>query len=334
MVRSWKESIVNEVTEYTRRPRLEYEEWRTSLASACAQFDPEFVEPESFMGWAQRRTIYNFTAGEVGTNSRRVERTHRHTKLDGVDFYNALFQLAGNSFLAQYDEVVELKVGDLVVVDATKPLTFLQPDGVGQRLCLHLPRRAFVSHLGFAPPATVSGGRSPAMHALFQLVQQEMEDEELISPQAAACMHLAIYDLLGAHLAPSDRQPASTHTEELFANICRIIRASFTDPDLSPGQVAAEVGISLRYLQKLFTARGESCGRFIQSLRLSHAEHLLHRSELIGRDQPLGEIAFASGFSDYGFFSKKFRQRFGRAPGAHRRSPKSAGTTDGDDPAT
>jgi AraC-like DNA-binding protein len=135
-------------------------------------------------------------------------------------------------------------------------------------------------------------------------------------------MHLAVYDLLGAHLAPSDPEPASAHTEKLFVKICGIIRARFTDPDLSPGQVAAEAGISLRYLQKLFTARGQSCGHFLQSLRLSHAEQLLHRRELLDKDQPLSHIAFASGFSDYGFFSKKFQQRFGCAPGAHRRNPR------------
>jgi AraC-like DNA-binding protein len=156
------------------------------------------------------------------------------------------------------------------------------------------------------------------MRALFQLVRQQMDGDEAASPETDAFMNLAVYDLLGAHLAPSDPRPDLAHTEKLFASIRGIIEARFIDPNLGPGQVAAEAGISLRYLQKLFAARGTSCGQFIQSLRLSRAEQLLRRRQLLDRDQPLSEIAFASGFSDYGFFCRKFHQRFGCAPGAHR----------------
>jgi AraC-like DNA-binding protein len=296
---------------------LGYEEWRASIISTCGQFDPEFVEPNAFVGWLRNVTIHNFGAAEVASNSPRIERSDRHTRLDGYDVYGAVFQVSGTSFVAQHDEVVELKPGDLAVVDATKPLTFFQPNGLAERLCLHLPRQALVSHLGFEPPAALPGRRTRATRALFQLVRQQMDGDEAVSPETDAFMNLAVYDLLGAHLAPSDPQPDLAHTEKLFARIRGIIEARFIDPNLGPGQVAAEAGISLRYLQKLFTARGTTCGHFIQSLRLARAEQLLRRRQLLDRDQPLSEIAFASGFSDYGFFSRKFQQRFGCAPGAH-----------------
>jgi AraC family transcriptional activator of tynA and feaB len=314
-------SIVRDIVERADAPIVDeqglgYEEWRASIISTCGQFDPAFVEPEAFVGWSRSLTIHNFSAAEVGSNSPRVERNDRHTRLDGYDIYGAVFQVRGTSFVAQHDEVVELKAGDLAVVDATKPLTFFQTNGVSERLCLHLPRQTLVTHLGFEPPAALSKRRTRAMRTLFQLVQH-MDDDPVVSPETDAFMHLAVYDLLGAHLAPTDPQPNLAHTEKLFAKIRGIIGARFTDPDLGPGQVAAEAGISLRYLQKLFTVRGYSCGHFIQSLRLSRAEQLLRRRQLLDRDQPLSEIAFASGFSDYGFFSRKFQQRFGCAPGAH-----------------
>jgi AraC family transcriptional regulator, positive regulator of tynA and feaB len=37
--------------------------------------------------------------------------------------------------------------------------------------------------------------------------------------------------------------------------VCGIIKDRFADPGISPHEVAAEAGISLPYLQKLFTAR-------------------------------------------------------------------------------
>jgi AraC-like DNA-binding protein len=130
-------------------------------------------------------------------------------------------------------------------------------------------------------------------------------------------MHLAIYDLLGALFATPDLQAPSSHSNKLFTRVCSIIKTRFTAPDFGPREAAAEAGISLRYLQKLFTARGTSCTNFLRSVRLDHAACQLHRRTLLGPRRPISEIAYASGFNDYTHFARQFRRRFGRAPGAH-----------------
>jgi AraC-like DNA-binding protein len=76
-------------------------------------------------------------------------------------------------------------------------------------------------------------------------------------------MQLAVYDLVGALFAPSDPWPVSRHADKLFARICGVIKDGFSDADFGPVEVAAEAGISLRYLQKLFTERGSTCSEFI-----------------------------------------------------------------------
>jgi AraC-like DNA-binding protein len=96
-----------------------------------------------------------------------------------------------------------------------------------------------------------------------------------------------------------------------------VIKDGFVDPDLDPFEVAIRAGISLRYLQKLFTERGSTCSEFIYSFRLDYAAHLLQRQSALGASQALREIAYASGFRDYSHFARRFRQRFGHAPGAH-----------------
>jgi AraC family transcriptional regulator, positive regulator of tynA and feaB len=83
-------------------------------------------------------------------------------------------------------------------------------------------------------------------------------DAEPSFASADRYMSLVVYDLLGALFAP----PAplgSRHNDKLFMRACRIIKNRFADPDISPREVAAEAGISLRYLQKLFTVRGSTC---------------------------------------------------------------------------
>jgi AraC family transcriptional regulator, positive regulator of tynA and feaB len=130
-------------------------------------------------------------------------------------------------------------------------------------------------------------------------------------------MQLVVYDLLGALFAPSDQSSGSRHTEKLFARVRGVVKEGFVDPDFGPAEVAAKTGISLRYLQKLFTQRGSTCSEFIYSLRLDHAARLLSRREALRSGQPLSEIAYACGFHDYTHFARKFRHRFGHAPGAH-----------------
>ena len=130
-------------------------------------------------------------------------------------------------------------------------------------------------------------------------------------------MQLAIYDLVGALFAPSDPWVGSRHSDRLLKRIRGIVEDSFADPDFGPNEVAAETGISLRYLQKLFTERGSTCSEFIYSRRLDHAARLVNRRASLGTNQPLSEIAYACGFRDYTHFARKFRHRFGHPPGAH-----------------
>jgi hypothetical protein len=53
------------------------------------------------------------------------------------------------------------------------------------------------------------------------------------------------------------------------------------------------MGISLRSLQTLFTARGTSCGQFIRASRLNYAATLLRRRAELKRASPLSEVAYA-----------------------------------------
>jgi AraC family transcriptional regulator, positive regulator of tynA and feaB len=118
---------------------------------------------------------------------------------------------------------------------------------------------------------------TPAARLLFDLVRGADQDGESAFSPADSYMQLAVYDLLGALFAPCDPSPVSRHADKLFARIRGVIRDGFADPDFGPREVAAVTGISLRYLQKLFTARGLTCSEFIYALRLDYADRLLHR---------------------------------------------------------
>jgi AraC-like DNA-binding protein len=296
---------------------LNYEQWRDALRPDWGLYTPD--RPKCFVGHVRSRNICGLKASQISNNARRCERTRRDIRLDGVDHWYAVFQIGGRSTIIQDYRAVTLAAGGVALIDSAQPVTYVN-GGYEQWLSVQLPRRSLASYLGFEPQSGALGqGNSRVARLLYQLAQDAAEDEESVSASAGAHMQLAFYDLLGALVARPDTLPVCAGTEKLFKRICGIINDRFADPDLSPGVVAGEAGISLRYLQKLFTARNLTCGHVIQSVRLEHAARLLQRRASLNHIAPISEIAYVSGFRDYTHFARKFRHRFGHSPGVHAR---------------
>ena len=300
-------------------PALDFEAWRVLIQSFCGRYNPEGIEPSVFAGWVRPFSLWEFLALDIGSNAQRIERTKRDVRLDGMEYYAAVFQLAGRSAISQNDQVASLAVGDIALKDATRPFTYLSSDENTQWNCLsiQMPRQALVSHLGFEPQGGLFRRGTLAGRLLLDIFRNADNAERIAYASADSYMRLVIYDLVGALFAPSDPWPTSRHADRLFARIRKVVMDRFADPDLRPRDVAAELGISVRYLQKLFTLRGSTCSDFIQSLRLDYAVRLLHRRALTKTGQPLREIAYTCGFRDYSYFAQQFRRRFGHPPSAH-----------------
>jgi AraC family transcriptional activator of tynA and feaB len=297
---------------------MDYGAWSALLRSLCGRHNLVDVDQNSFSGWLRSLSVCGFTAVDICCNAHRFERTHRDVRLDDFDYYKAVFQLAGHSTIYQNDQCVRLAVGDVALVDAARPIACVSDDVRVQRLSLHLPRRSLVSHLGFEPQGGVCGhGGSPAGRLLYEVVHDARKGVGPASPPVDSYMQLAVYNLLGALFAPLDPPPSSRHAHKLFTRIRHLIEDRVADPDFGPPKAASEAGISLRYLQKLFTQRGSTCTDFIYSLRLNRAARLLDRRMLLNTREPISAIAYASGFRDYTHFARKFRHRFGYSPGAH-----------------
>lgn len=105
---------------------------------------------------------------------------------------------------------------------------------------------------------------------------------------------------VGDHLASVDRR---------IAGIVADMEAHLDQP-LSPRQLAARVGISVRQLERLIRLRFEDTpGAYYLKLRLQAA-----RNHLFYSDMPIQEIATVTGFSSPSVLSRSFRTRFGLSP--------------------
>lgn len=302
-------------------PQLNYEAWRETLRLTCGQYNPDGVEPTVFSGWARAGSVFGFKTLDLASNTTTMRRSYRDVRLDGVDDYFVVFQAEGKTIAVDHNvQAARFAAGNVMLVDAARPMTCVADEKVDMwnSISIKLPRGTLTSHLGFDPNGGLCRSSAmPAARLLLDLIRNSDLDKGSEFSSGDSYMQLVIYDLVGALFAPSDPGPVKHRTDKLFARISGVIRESFSDPDFGPVQAAAKAGISLRYLHKLFMERGLTCREFIYSRRLDYAAHLLRRRASLATDQPLSDIAYACGFTDYAHFARKFGHRYGQAPGAY-----------------
>jgi AraC-like DNA-binding protein len=311
---------------------MNYEDWQQNVRTICGRYTAGGVEPCGFSGDVGRRSIYGLNVVNLSCSALRLERTQRDARLDQRDHYYAVFHIAGRSRIVQDERMAELGVGDVLLLDAARPITYLTAKTDNRWGALQVPRRQLLSHLGREPRCLESHAAAPAARHFLRLLQDGIHDVQPMPAAAEAYMGLALLDILGALFAPEDSSQTSRHSDRLFARLCAIIRERFSDPGFGPAELSTAAGLSLRYIQKIFTGRNTTCSRFIAAVRLDHAASLLERRSLLKTSQPISEIAYMSGFGDYTHFNRCFRSRFGHPPGQHqqdgRRSPRLSETAD------
>jgi AraC-like DNA-binding protein len=90
------------------------------------------------------------------------------------------------------------------------------------------------------------------------------------------------------------------------------IKANFAQPDFSAEVLAARIGISTSYVQRLLYETGRTFTERVTGLRLQKARAML--ADRACDRMRVSEIAFACGFNEVSHFNHCFRRRFGMTP--------------------
>ena len=103
---------------------------------------------------------------------------------------------------------------------------------------------------------------------------------------------------------------ASSMDEQLVQRLLAVFEDHMEEPDFSIEQLAQEIGMSRRHLNRKIQAMTNlSTSDFIRILRLQKAARLLKSAS-----GTVSEIAFKVGFNNLSYFSKAFRRHFGKLP--------------------
>jgi AraC-like DNA-binding protein len=126
----------------------------------------------------------------------------------------------------------------------------------------------------------------------------------------------AAYRTAVTDLAAAVQRPVVARRDRRLRTAIDYIGAHYTEP-LSLASVAKVAGFAPGHFSKLFSrSQGISFDRYVRTLRLGRARHLLANTEL-----EAARVARLSGYRSPQYFSRAFKQAFGVTPVEYRARP-------------
>jgi len=205
--------------------------------------------------------------------------------------------------------------GEFVLLDNTR-FYQMDMDSAHEAVDLVMPQAWLEKYLPdpgalLARPIAANSGWGAPLGSLIETMLGGLDNSplprSLIAEQVGALLTLAT----GFH----DHEPngrATRHRGQLARAILSRIESDFADPELTPDEVARDMGISKRYLQSLLAGSGTNFVAELNAARLDHAADRL--ADPRAASLQIAEIAYQAGFLDPGYFTRLFRKRFGVGP--------------------
>jgi AraC-like DNA-binding protein len=250
-----------------------------------------------------------------------VSHTIAQVKNTSPDWLFICCQLSGHTIISQNGNEASLVPGTLTLVEPLLPYDarFL---GRSKMLCLKVPRSELRARLG----------RNRELVA--RLVTADRLDDGLtlslvaslpsligkITPATEAVVETHALDLIGLSIARTIE--GASHRVSIprsikLSSIRSVIDTRLADRSLDAEAVADAVGISVRYVNRLFADTGSSLKRFILSRRLARCRHAFEDPNQAHRT--VREIAQGWGFSDMTHFARRFKEAYGVSPSEYQK---------------
>ena len=295
---------------------------RDLLGRQMSRLDFEPLTP-AFHADVTMRKVHGLGIAVIDHSLMRVSRT-RELLADGED--TLVLQIpAGGGVASQLGREVMLEPGDAVLASSADVGTFTCTSATGKSLVLSLPRRELLPLVADFDAALMT--RVPGGTAALQLLTRYLDLFEEMEVPAHELAHVAVthvYDLAALALgAMADAAEIATGRGVRAARLREaraFVERNAARRELSAASVAAQLGVTPRYIHMLFENENETFSEFVLGERLRRARRMLIDPRFA--HHAISTIAFDSGFSDLSHFNRSFRRRFGMTSSQARGEPR------------
>lgn len=285
--------------------------WNDVMSSSVAEMCIDTNQTEIFRAEWTRFGLGPIDINNFRTAEQTISRSLSMARRSSEEVYALSYMQQGTAAVRHAGIDLHVPEGNFVLVSHASPYSFQFPQGA-VALTAHMPSswlRRWVPQPEMMLARTYDVCQwGSALAAMLSTIDQN----GLVN---AALSRSCIADQLGSFLAlmNGDASTSETlHQSKMFQRAIQIMRDRFDDPELSPATLATELGISKRYVHKIFAGNNSTFGAELLELRLCRAAEMLTDPRY--RSYRISDVAYACGFSDSSHFARRFRDKFGTAP--------------------
>lgn len=281
--------------------------WRSVQA---ALFD-SYLSTPSEPGFTGHLTVYRFETfllcRSIASGGRYL-RTQTRLAWDGIDHLAVSYLQHGKVTLD--DPAIRLRPGDVTVQDLAAPTVFAMTEA--KSIHLIVPRAALPASVASAAPepCRILSGRTAVAILLRGLLETLIKAARYLTSAQGTVLGASVPDFIARCIGPA-AGPARTGNGDLGRRLRRYVEENLNRKDMTPSRLAREFGVSRSQLYRQFETTG-GVEAFIRRRRLHRA--LLVLCDPRQADRRIADIAYETGFADEAYFSRRFRQAFGRSP--------------------
>ena len=301
-------------------PGLRFTEWRRRIEE-IAGMDAEVITPResSFRSSVSQRNLGPLTILEFDVEPYQVRLAQ---KLGSAPRERLVLWLSidGAGWVEQGGVTSKLDPTIICMYGANRPRTFAittPSRGIALLLPLDAVRQA-LQGWELALPLNVDCTRG-AGALLADIVRSVARHADNLDEDAGSGLSNVLIGLLASVVsALPDSLRMMPSRLELFhkARIRRFVREHLRDPGLDVDMVSRAVGLSTRYIHKLFSSEPEPLMKWVWVERIEGARKEIEATA--SRRKAISQIGFSWGFSGPAHFSRSFRNRYGIAPVEYR----------------
>lgn len=291
--------------------------WKAAICEAVFELDIK-LDPEA----ALRASIRQRPVGPIGmslielNSSQTIVRSKISIAKSQISQFEFVTMQHGRAQLEHKNQTLILNAGDSVLIDNREPYNF-STIPFSRNVSFHIPPSWLEKWIASPQNAAAKkiAGETPwgrAISAMAEAVPMhasinEMPYFNLYADQVAGALALALGNQTDVDLEGAGK---------LYQQAISLMRSEAHDCELDASVLANKLGISVRYLHKIFAAHGTTYTSELIAFRLCAAARMLQNNQF--DLLPINEIAWRSGFGDPSHFYRRFRAKFGIAPGAFR----------------
>jgi AraC-like DNA-binding protein len=301
-------------------PDLRFSAWRRKIEE-IAGMDAEVVAPRelTFRSSIRQRNLGPLTILRFDVEPYQVRLAQ---KLGSSPRESLVLWLTidGAGWVEQGGVTTKLDPTALCVYGANRPRTFAltRPSrGVALLLPIEAVRKALQGwELALPLNIDCTRGAGAVLADVVRSVARHADDLGQDTGSGLSDVLVGLLASIGSALPDSLRMMPSRL--ELFhkARIKRFVREHLRDPALNVDMVSQGVGLSTRYIHKLFSSEPDRLMKWVWAERIEGACEEIEKTAL--RRKAISHIAFSWGFSGPAHFSRSFRKRYGASPVEYR----------------